>query len=555
MQRKLAAILAADIVGYSALMSADEKGALDALRLFRSELFGPAVASRHGKVIKSMGDGWLVEFSSAEDAAICAMRIQDRIAGHQIIKLRIGVHIGDIVHEGDDIFGDGVNIAARLEALSEPGAVVVSDAVYGALDGTLRPSFEGQGERKLKNIDRTVKIWTRGGAIAGASVQDQPTAVTRLDIAPVETSDSRDEVRELADALTYDLHNHLGNIQFMQASVTDTPSSTAFAFRSVLRAQGDRIRLEVRLSAPDGETHWIKKYDGDLNDSFDWQDSTALEAVSHFHSLIIDAEFRRLEAKPLDTLTAAEAMAAAGAMPGGTFNARADLVRRLHEHAIETAPGWGVVYVAALQLYYLSISGGRPGLFAAWEARVDMWFERAQSLLHDDPHNEMRLALARHLRKPEPERLYRLILNALRSMPFDPNNLTICGFALMFLGRPSAAQDCAKKALEFSSPSLQPAGIVSSLALLAVQLGNYEEALEHARHALTIHNELAPAWRAIAAAASHLGRSEEAREAVDMLETLHPGDTLTAIRARSGYVDNEHTRRLFDGLRLAGVPE
>ena len=188
MTRHLAAIVAADIVGYSAMMSADQDGTLAALRWVRSELFGPTVTGHRGKIVKSMGDGWLVEFASSIDAVVCAMQIQDRLAGNELIRLRIGIHIGDIVHEDEDVFGDGVNVAARLEAMAKPRTVVISDAVFGSLDGTLQLSFDELGERKLKNIARPIKVWSRGGATAAAKLepQSQPqTGFPQLAIHPV----------------------------------------------------------------------------------------------------------------------------------------------------------------------------------------------------------------------------------------------------------------------------------------------------------------------------------------------------------------------------------
>ena len=244
MVRQLAAILAADIVGYSALIGADQEGTLAALRTLRAEVIGPAVAGRRGKVVKSMGDGWLVEFASAVDAVTCAMQVQDRLAGHEVIRLRIGVHTGDVVHEEEDVFGDAVNVAARLEALADPGAVVISDAVHGALDGTLRPSFDDQGEQALKNIERPVRVWARGGGIAGGGRQDDGTAIARLELVPVQVSDERVEVRELADALTNDLYTYLGHMSHTRARVTKTPSAEVWVLRPVLRSRGDRLRLE-----------------------------------------------------------------------------------------------------------------------------------------------------------------------------------------------------------------------------------------------------------------------------------------------------------------------
>ena len=167
-----------------------------------------------------------MEFASAADAVTCAMQIQDRLVGHEAIRLRMGIHIGDLVHEDEDVFGDGVNVAARLEALAEPGAVVVSDAVYGSLDGTLRPSFDDGGDARLKNIDRQIRVWLRGAGRGGPALRrgvrakdpghDRP----RLSIRPVTTTDRRAEVVELAHALTSDIAALLGAVRWLD-SVTE----------------------------------------------------------------------------------------------------------------------------------------------------------------------------------------------------------------------------------------------------------------------------------------------------------------------------------------------
>ena len=141
MRRKLAAIVSADVVGYSRLMGEDEANTLAALRQWRAELFGPIVEDHRGKIVKSMGDGWLVEFESAVDAVTCTIQVQENLSGHEVLKLRIGLHIGDITHADGDIYGDGVNIAARLQEIAEPGAIVISDVTRRSIDGKLAVKF------------------------------------------------------------------------------------------------------------------------------------------------------------------------------------------------------------------------------------------------------------------------------------------------------------------------------------------------------------------------------------------------------------------------------
>jgi len=159
LQRRLTAILAADIVGYSRLMSEDETRTLATLATFLNESLEPAVREQSGQVIKRMGDGWFIEFSNATDAVAFATNVQSTLAGHETIQLRIGIHIGDVTIQDDDIYGSGVNIAARLEALAEPGQVLLSDAAYSSLDEVSAAPFGGGQTHNLKNIARPVQVW------------------------------------------------------------------------------------------------------------------------------------------------------------------------------------------------------------------------------------------------------------------------------------------------------------------------------------------------------------------------------------------------------------
>ncbi|MGI9568550.1 MAG: adenylate/guanylate cyclase domain-containing protein, partial [Desulfobulbia bacterium] len=165
MERRLAAVLAADVVGYSSLMGADEKRALSIIRRLREELFEPIVLNWRGLVVKRLGDGWLVEFPSVVDAVNCAVSVQSQLVEVSDIELRIGVHIGDIVHEEGDIYGDGVNIAARLEAKSIPGHVLVSDDVFRQISGLVDAKFHDVGPLDLKNIAVPVHAWSWPNAI------------------------------------------------------------------------------------------------------------------------------------------------------------------------------------------------------------------------------------------------------------------------------------------------------------------------------------------------------------------------------------------------------
>jgi adenylate cyclase len=212
-ERKLAAILAADVVGYSRLIAKDEARTLDALRALRRESFEPLVAEHRGEVVKRMGDGWLVSFASVVDAAQCAIRVQERLAGHDRIKLRVGVHLGDIVHEDEDIYGDGVNIAARLQEIAEPGGVLISGTAYESVIGRLDGLFEDAGAQHLKNVVRPIRAWrwqkrqTDAAMlpIVGAEQPPPPKDKPSIVILPFVNMSNDPEQEFLADGIAEDI--------------------------------------------------------------------------------------------------------------------------------------------------------------------------------------------------------------------------------------------------------------------------------------------------------------------------------------------------------------
>ena len=324
MERRLAAILAADVVGYSTLMGTDQEGTLAALRQLRAEVFGPVVAKHGGKLIKSMGDGWLVEFAAAVDAVNCAAQLQDRLEGHDVIKLRIGIHIGDVVHEDEDVFGDGVNIAVRLETLSEPGAVVVSDAVYGSLDETRRSRFTDAGEHALKNISRPVRAWHR----RLQEVSEEPKSAKlseRPSIAVLAFANLSDDPKQdhVADGISEETMHALSRCRWLIVAARN--SSFAYKGRSIdvrtiarelgvryvldgtVRRAGDRIRITTQLVGGDkGERLWGERYDRSVDDIFALQDEIAETIAGTVEPEISAIEGAALRDQPVETLTAWE---------------------------------------------------------------------------------------------------------------------------------------------------------------------------------------------------------------------------------------------------------
>ena len=331
MERRIAAILAVDVAGYSRLLDENEESTLQALRQLRRELLHPSVAEHRGSVIKSMGDGWLVAFSSVVHAVNCAIHVQETLSEHDVIKLRIGVHIGDIVHEDEDIYGDGVNIAARLQEIATPGGVALSDTARKFLDGKLANTFHDTGEKQLKNIAEPVRVFLFGdGAIETSyhapSVDSPLTLPDKPSIAvlPFENMSGDSEKLFFADGIAEDLVTELSRYRsffvvvrnssfaYRDASLTITQLGEELGVRYVVRGSVrtacNRVRVTVQLAeAGSGRQLWAERYDRLVDDLFVVQDEIIFAIVTMLEPKVVHAERERARRKPTESLDAWEA--------------------------------------------------------------------------------------------------------------------------------------------------------------------------------------------------------------------------------------------------------
>ncbi|MEM1313529.1 MAG: adenylate/guanylate cyclase domain-containing protein [Pseudomonadota bacterium] len=544
-------------------MGDDEAATLAALRALRAEVLGPAVAASGGRIVKSLGDGWLVEFSAAADAVVCALQVQDRLDAPaediRALRLRIGVHVGDVVHDEGDVYGDGVNVAARLEAQAPPGGIAISDPVYGALDGTLRPSFGGGEERSLKNIARPVRVWTRGVA-EGAEAEDARAAAQvragfpSVLIRPISTSDAREEVRELAEALTGDVLAYLGALRWMKAR-SDGEGAGAYDLHAALRGSGDRLRLEARLTAPDGRPLWSGKFDGSLADAFDWQDSTAEDLTATAAGLILDEENARLQATPEDEITAEQSLLA-GLMVFRTF--RQDAFERalsLWSRAIERDPELPEPYADAILTASAGRTVGFAGEFDRYVAMIPGWVEAARKLPRRGPYLDLALGIADFQATGEAAPLRMTIADVLRRAPFDPQVLCFAGWCHVWTGDPRAALDCFERYRRHGRHGPHAVAVLGGFTNACVQVGDDEAAIEYARKGLAIADGYATFHSNLAAALALSGRQAEAEEAFAGYRRLVPDRTIESWKAVNDYAGSAGGERLFEGLRPAGMPE
>ena len=331
MERRLAAILAADVVGYSRLMGADETGTLERLKSLREELVQPSIENRKGRIVKLMGDGVLAEFPSVVEATQCAIDIQGQMDGRETdvpeerrIRLRIGINLGDVIGEGGDVYGEGVNIAARLEGLADPGGICVSDMVHQGVETKLDAPFESMGKQSLKNIDRPIVAWRWAPDSASPSsseTSDVPFERPSIAVLPFNNMSGDPEQEYFSDGISEDIITELS--RFRELFVIARNSSFSYKGKSIkvqeigrdlgvafivegsVRKAGSRVRVTAQLiEAETGNHIWADKYDRELEDIFDLQDDITQTIVALLPIRLKDALVESVRRKPSQSLSA-----------------------------------------------------------------------------------------------------------------------------------------------------------------------------------------------------------------------------------------------------------
>ena len=320
MERRLTPILAADVVDYTRLMGDDEARMLAALNQVREDLFEPKFAERTGKVIKRMGDGWIVEFANVSDAVACAIDVQEGLKGHEIIRLRVGVHIGDVTFQDDDIYGDGINVAARLEASAEPGQVLISDIVHYSLDNRAGEQFSGGEPQQFKNVTRPVRVWywpagvrSDDGVPVAREVEPPPLPKNpSIAVLPFNNMSGDSEQEFLADGICEDIITALSkfhwlfviarNSTFTYKGTSKAPTEIArqlgvrYVFEGSVRRAGNRVRITVQLvDGGTGSQLWAERYDRELDDIFELQDEITTTLVGQIDTEVRSSELVRAQ--------------------------------------------------------------------------------------------------------------------------------------------------------------------------------------------------------------------------------------------------------------------
>ena len=416
MERRLAAIVAADVVGYSRMIRADEEGTLLALRALREDLIDPKINEHHGRIVKLMGDGLLVEFGSVVDAVSCSAEVQrgieERNAGTPEalrIVFRVGINLGDVVIDGDDIQGDGVNVAARLETLSQPGGMCVSNEVYEQVRDRLGLNFEDLGRQDVKNIDRPVQVWawstgSAPSAAAAATVQEAVPVSEKPSIAvlPFDNMSGDPEQEFVADGMTEDIITELSKFRWLaviarnstfiyKGQAADIPQvarelGVAYVLEGSVRKAGERVRITAQLiEAPTNEHIWAERYDRKLEDIFDLQDEMTQTIVGMIEPELANRERERVRDKPTEDMNAWE-LYQRGLWHFWRYTP-SDIARahELFDEVITLDPGFAAAYARRAWAVYVEIMIGARKDRAAALAEGIADARRAVELNDRDP--------------------------------------------------------------------------------------------------------------------------------------------------------------------------
>lgn len=578
-QRKLAAILVADVVSYSRLMGQDDTGTLKRLRDMQGNSVDPAIAEYGGRIFKNTGDGFLCEFPSAVDAVQCAITIQNAVAEGGVedaddmrMQLRIGVHLGDVIIDADDIFGDGVNIAARIEPLARTGGIGISATVYDQVGGKDETAWADGGQHTLKNIERPVQIWHWSGASGQDDVVAKPapslTDTPSIAVLPFSNMSNDPDNEFFADGMTEDIITLLA----MVPDVLVIARNSTFAYKGQspdvrqvasdlgvryvlegsVRASGKRIRVTAQfIDAQTGSHIWADRYDRDLEDIFAVQDEVAQGIVGTLQSQLLVAESAYLARKPVDSIDAWGKVTQARIKMYAYRREDIDAAEPYALQALDIQPDYAPAHALLSQiLAWRTYSGWTDDWLGIARLAVSH-AERALQLDADHPSVLADTAYANIVLG----RFLKAAPLAERSVELNPNsalNCSVCGHALATVGRTEEGVALTRKAFTLSprDPMEHMFHVYEGWALFfASDLEAAKRALEHG---LRLKPHLAQPRVFLAATLVRQGDPEGARRELSRIIGTDSEDTIRNLfRARTeGTLWHDLTdpiREIYDG--------
>ena len=583
LQRRLAAILSADVVGFSRLMGLDEAGTLSRLNALRRELIDPTIAAHAGRIVKLMGDGALVEFASAVDAVTCAIEIQRQLREHVAggseanpIQFRIGINVGDIIIEGEDILGDGVNIAARIEGIAEPGGISISEDAWRHLQGKVATSFVDAGEQNLKNIARPVRVYQLDLAPKAATSSDVPRPTpaqsdkTSIAVLAFNNMSGDSEQEYFSDGISEDIITDLSKLSELQVIARNSSFTykgkpvdikqvgrdlgVRYVLEGSVRKAGNRVRVTGQLiDAVSGGHIWADRFDRDLTDIFAVQDELTQEIIAALKIKLSAPEKARIAGGGTKNVDAHDFFLRGRELVIGNKRDREMFVEAnaCLRRAIELDPNYAGPYAALGWAYIMDYQN-------RWSDSPETSLDQAQRFVDEaiakddkDPFVHYVAALVGLWKKDYGQWAH----EADRALSLNPNYghaQLARGLVHVYTEEPVKGIPYIERAIRLDPAQQQYRHFLGTAYLVA---GDYETAaaILKERVAITPTTDLSRAL--LASALGHLGRAEEAHQIWRELKEINPRYSYVDHFSRLPFRNPADADKFTEGLRKAGLAE
>ena len=590
-QRKLAAIIAADVVGYSRLMGRDESGTLARLRKNRSEHLDPVLTKYGGRLVKLTGDGALIEFASAVDALSAAIEFQQAMAevnhdqpADAALVFRMGLHLGDLIVDGDDLYGDGVNVAARLEGEAPAGGIVISRTVHEAVAGRLKATFDDLGSLVLKNIERPIQTFSvkwepsdwqppvtsevTVSSPASLPLPDKPS----IAVLPFQNMSGDPEQEYFADGVVEDIITALSRAKSLFVIARNSSFSykgkspdirqvgrelgVRYVLEGSVRKAGNRVRITGQLiDATSGSHVWADRFESNLGDIFELQDNVTSSVVGAIAPSLELAEISRARQK-IGSLVAYDYYLRSLAAFYRFTRTDHEEALCLLQKAIELDPEFALAHAIKGHWHHgVRKSSGWDENQAQEKVEAERLAQRALELDRSDPRVLANVGVTLWWGLGRYEEGASFIDQALE---IDPNYALAWSFGggvRLALGRFDEAIKYCERALRLSPLDPRAFTAASVMASAHFLSGRYDEAVSWAAKALRQHRGYPPALQTIVASHAMAGRVDAAKEACALYLRLHPTARMSTIRDRMMYARNEDMEKYAIGFRLAGMRE
>ncbi|HTC98001.1 MAG TPA: adenylate/guanylate cyclase domain-containing protein [Bradyrhizobium sp.] len=577
--------MAADVVGYSRLMGADEEGTLASLRTLRRELIHPKFDQHKGRIVKTTGDGMLVEFASVVDAVRCAVEMQREmvvrnlgVPNDQRIEIRVGINLGDIIVEDGDIFGDGVNVAARLEALAEPGGICVSRVVRDQVRDKLDFSFDDMGEQAVKNIARPVRVFHVRVTESAIAPPESPTPMLALPdkpslvVLPFQNMSGDPEQEYFVDGMVEEITTAIARLPWLFAIARNSAFTykgravdvkqvaqelgVRYVLEGSVRKAGNRVRIAGQLIDTTTGAHiWAARFDGALDDIFELQDQVASSVAGAIEPKLRQSEIERASRKPSANLTAYDLYLRALAQSYRyTDEAFAEAVVLARE-ALAIDPSYTPAAAMVGWCRMLQRTQGWGALSDEDTGEACRLARQALEAARDDAETIWQAALTLFFLAGEAAMAAAALDRAMALNPNSANAWLARGIIHAWRNQPEAAIEAIERARRLSPFDPYTFRNAYNLAIAHLAARRFEQAIEWADRALHDQPRTVTAMRVKVAALAHLGQLDEARAELSRMLAIDPKLTIAGFLGSAHYQAPEVLELYVTGLRLAGLPE